>query len=193
MYEGRHLSAAALAASFPESVLVCGSLSKTFAMTGWRIGFALGDEKLIATMGRIVSHSTTNVCSISQRAALAALSNPEAAEVAGHRMVREYAKRRDFLIPALNALPGVSCATPGGALYAFPDVSSHFGKSLGGIELTGSAAFAKALLETVAVAVTPGAAFGEDRCIRLSFATSRERLEEGVVTDRRGRSGRVPE
>ena len=140
-----------------------------------------GYEKLIAMMGRIVSHSTTNVCSISQRAALAALSNPEAAEVAGHRMVLEYAKRRDFLIPALNALPGVACATPGGALYAFPDVSSHFGKKLGGIELTGSAALAKALLETVAVAVTPGAAFGEDRCIRLSFATSRERLEEGAA------------
>ena len=69
---------------------------------------------------------------------------------------------------------------PGGALYAFPDVSSHFGKKLGGIELTGSMAFAKALLETVAVAVTPGAAFGEDRCIRLSFATSMERLEEGI-------------
>jgi len=136
-------------------------------------------------MGRIVSHSTTNVCSISQRAALAALSSPEAAEAAGHRMVREYAKRRDTLIPALNALSGVTCATPGGALYAFPDVSSHFGKRLGGIELTGSEAFAKALLESVAVAVTPGNAFGEDRCIRLSFACSMERLEEGVARMRR--------
>ncbi len=131
VYEGRHLSAAALAASFPESVLVCGSLSKTYAMTGWRIGFALGDEELIAAMGRIVSHSTTNVCSISQRAALAALSNPEGAEAATQGMYREYAKRRDYLIPALNALPGVACAMPGGALYAFPDVSSHFGKKDG--------------------------------------------------------------
>jgi len=180
VYEGRHVSGAAFAASFPGSVLVCGSLSKTYAMTGWRIGFALGDEELVATMGRIVSHSTTNVCSISQRAALAALSNRDG-EAAVPAMHREYAKRRDYLIPALNRLPGVALAAPGGALYAFPDVSAHYGKRLGGIELTGSSAFAKALLDTVAVAVTPGVAFGDDRCIRLSFAASRERLEEGVA------------
>ena len=181
VYEGKHFSAAALAAAFPETVLVCGSLSKTFALTGWRIGFALGHEELIAMMGRIVSHATTNVCSVSQRAALAALTSPDEAEASTRRMYREYVRRRAFLVQALNALPGVFCASPGGALYAFPDVSAHYGKRLGEIELTGSIAFAKALLETAAVAVTPGVAFGEDRCVRLSFATSMERLEEGIA------------
>jgi aspartate aminotransferase len=180
VFEGKHFSGAALAGEFPETVLVCGSLSKTYAMTGWRLGYALGSDELIGVMGRIVSHATSNACSITQRAGLAALTSPDEADAAHHEMLREYGRRREFLIPALNALPGVTCARPGGAFYAFPDVSSHFGKKLGGIELAGSEAFAKALLETVAVAVTPGAAFGEDRCIRLSFATSMERLVEGV-------------
>ncbi len=185
VFEGTHFSAAALAEECPESVLVCGSLSKTYALTGWRIGFALGHESLIAMMGRIVSHATTNVCSITQRAALAALTSPDEAGEATHAMHHEYAKRRAFLVPALNALPGVSCTPPAGAFYAFPDVSAHYGKSLAGIPLTGSIPFAKALLESVAVAVTPGVAFGEDRCIRLSFATSMERLEDGMARIRK--------
>jgi aspartate aminotransferase len=96
-------------------------------------------------------------------------------------MLAEYARRREFLIPALNALPGVTCTAPGGAFYAFPDVSAHYGRKIGGHAVTGSQSFAKALLETVAVAVTPGLAFGEDRCVRISFATSRARIEEGVA------------
>jgi aspartate aminotransferase len=181
VFEGRHLSAASLANEFMDTVLVCGTLSKTYAMTGWRLGFALGSEPLIALMGRIVSHATSNVCSITQRAGLAALTTPDAAEASIRAMLAEYARRREYLIPALNALPGVTCASPGGAFYAFPDVSAHYGKSLNGQRLDGSASFAKALLETSAVAVTPGAAFGEDRCVRLSFATSLERLHEGVA------------
>ena len=189
VYEGTHHSAAALSERFPKTVLVCGSLSKSYALTGWRIGFALGSEELIGLMGRIVSHATSCACSVTQRVALAALTSPDEAETATHAMFREYAKRRAFLIPALASLPGVRCAPPGGALYAFPDVSAHFGMRLGGIELTGSAAFARALLETVAVAVTPGIAFGEDRCVRLSFATSLERLEEGVARIRKALAG----
>jgi len=185
VYEGEHFSAAAFGAAFPKTVLVCGSLSKTYAMTGWRIGFALGHEELIAMMGRIVSHATTNVCSITQRAALAALTSPDEAEAATQAMCREYARRRAFLVPALNALPGVFCIAPGGSLYAFPDVSAHYGKTLGEIGLAGSIPFAKALLDSVAVAVTPGIAFGEDRCVRLSFATSMERLEEGIARIRK--------
>ncbi|HUM02536.1 MAG TPA: pyridoxal phosphate-dependent aminotransferase [Thermoanaerobaculia bacterium] len=189
VYEGEHFSAAALAAAFPQNLVVCGSLSKTYAMTGWRIGFALGHEELIAMMGRIVSHATTNVCSVTQRAALAALTSPDEAEAATREMCREYARRRGFLVPALNALPGVSCTNPGGSLYAFPDVSAHYGRKMGGIELAGSIPFAKALLESAAVAVTPGIAFGEDRCVRLSFATSMERLEEGITRIRRALAG----
>jgi aspartate aminotransferase len=180
VFEGRHLSAAALANEFPETILVAGTLSKSYAMTGWRIGFALGPQPLIDTMGRLVSHATSNVCSITQKAGLLALTHPDVSEPALHEMLQEYKRRRDVLIPALNALPGVVCAPPGGAFYAFPDVSSHFGKTANGQTLDGSAAFAKYLLERCAVAVTPGLPFGEDRCVRISFATSLERLREGV-------------
>ncbi len=180
VYEGSPFSGASLAAEFPDTVLVCGSLSKTFALTGWRLGYALGHEELIGMMGRIVSHATTNVCTVTQRAALAALSDRETGEAATREMLREYARRREYLVAALAELPGVVCPPPGGAFYAFPDVSVHYGKKLGGIDLTGSVAFARALLDTAAVAVTPGAAFGEDRCVRISFATSMDRLREGV-------------
>jgi aspartate aminotransferase len=180
VFEGRHLSAASLAREHPETILVVGTLSKTYAMTGWRIGFALGAQPLIDTMSRIVSHATSNVCSITQKAGLTALTNPDASEAAIGKMLAEYARRREYLIPALNALPGVTCATPGGAFYAFPDFSTHYGGKLNGRPLAGSNDFAKALLEEAAVAVTPGQAFGEDRCIRISFATSLERLKEAI-------------
>ena len=180
VFEGQHLSAASFAREFPDTILVAGTLSKTYAMTGWRVGFAAGPKPLIDLMGRIVGHATSNVCSVTQRAALAALTRPDEAGPAVEGMLREYARRRESLIPALNALPGVTCAPPGGAFYAFPDVSAHFGRSIGGVPVTGSQSFAKALLDTVAVAVTPGVAFGEDRCVRLSFATSRARIGEGL-------------
>ena len=180
VFEGRHLSAAAFAGEFPETVLVAGTMSKTYAMTGWRVGYAIAARPLIDMMGRIVSHATSNVCSIAQKAAFAALNHPSEANAAIADMLAEYARRRRFLVPALNAIPGVTCAPPGGAFYAFPDVSAHYGRTLGGIAVTGSQSFAKALLGAAAVAVTPGSAFGEDRCIRLSFATSLERLEEAV-------------
>jgi aspartate aminotransferase len=180
IFEGRHQSAAAFAAEFPETVLVAGTLSKTYAMTGWRIGYALAAKPLVDLMGRIVSHATSNVNSITQKAAFAALNHRAEANAAIDAMVAEYARRRDFLIPALNAVPGVSCAPPGGAFYAFPDVSAHYGRKLGGVAVSGSDSFARALLEAAAVAVTPGAAFGEDRCIRISFATSLDRLTEAL-------------
>ena len=180
VFEGRHQSAAAFAAEFPETVVVAGTLSKTYAMTGWRVGYALAAKPLIDMMGRLVSHATSNVCSITQKAAFAALSGRAEADASIAAMLAEYARRRAFLIPALNALPGVTCAPPGGTFYAFPDVSAHFGRTIAGVEVTGSGSFAKALLESVAVAVTPGAAFGEDRCIRISFATSLARLEEAL-------------
>jgi aspartate aminotransferase len=180
VFEGRHVSAASLAREFLDTVLVVGTLSKTYAMTGWRVGFALGPKPLIDLMGRIVGHATSNVCSITQQAAVAALTRHGEARAAVDGMFAEYARRREYLIPALNALEGVTCVSPGGTFYAFPDVSAHYGRTLGGHEITGSESLAEALLETVAVAVTPGIAFGEDRCVRISFATSRERLEEGI-------------
>jgi aspartate aminotransferase len=180
VFEGRHLSAASLAARYPDTILLAGTLSKTFAMTGWRIGFALGPKALIDLMGRLISHATSNVCSITQKAGLVALTSPGKSEEAITTMLAEYGRRRHVLIPALNSIPGVTCAAPGGAFYAFPDFSSHYGKKTANGVLAGSSDFAKYLLEAQAVAVTPGSAFGEDRCIRISFATSIERLEEGL-------------
>jgi aspartate aminotransferase len=180
IFEGRHVSAAAFAAEFPETVLVAGTLSKSYAMTGWRVGYALASKPLIDVMGRIVSHATSNVCSVAQKAAFAALNHRAEASRTIDAMLAEYARRREFLIAALDALPGVSCARPGGAFYAFPDVSAHYGRTIGGVDVADSNSFAKALLQSVAVAVTPGAAFGEDRCIRISFATSLERLAEAL-------------
>jgi aspartate aminotransferase len=182
VYSGSHLSAASLASELPDTVLVAGTFSKTYAMTGWRIGFALGPQELIDTMARLIGHSTSNVCSITQKAGLSALTNPDESEAVLREMLHEYRKRRDVLIPALNRIPGVTCATPGGAFYAFPDVSAHFGKKTkAGASIAGSEDLSRHLLERAAVAVTPGVAFGEDRCVRISFATSLEQLEEGVA------------
>jgi aspartate aminotransferase len=182
VYTGSHLSAATLASEFPETILVAGTFSKTYAMTGWRIGFALGPPALIDTMSRLIGHATSNVCSITQKAGLSALTNPDESEAVLREMLHEYRRRRDVLIPALNRLPGVTCAMPGGAFYAFPDVSAHFGKKTkAGSAIAGSEDLAKHLLERSAVAVTPGVAFGEDRCVRISFATSLEQLQEGIA------------
>lgn len=180
VFEGRHLSAASLARAHPGTVMVAGTLSKTYAMTGWRIGWAIGPKDLIDAMGRVVSHATSNACSVTQKAAHVALTSPVESEAAIRTMLAEYRRRREYLIPALNALPGIRCAAPGGAFYAFPDVSSLFGKTANGARLRGSNDVAKWLLDEAAVAVTPGIAFGEDRCVRISFATSLDRIELGL-------------
>lgn len=179
VWEGPHVSALPLAARCPDAVAVAGTFSKTFAMTGWRVGWLLGSEALVSAMGRIQSHTTTNACSVSQEAALAALSPEGRASV--RPMIEEYRRRRRFLVDALAAIRGFRCAPPAGAFYAFPDVSALFGRD----RLRGSGDFARALLERERVAVVPGAAFGADRHIRLSYATSLDRLEEGVLRIRR--------
>jgi aspartate aminotransferase len=180
VFEGRHVSAAAFAAEFPETVVLAGTFSKTYAMTGWRMGYACAARPVAEMIGRLVGHATSNVCSVTQAAALAALKRPEESAKIVEGMLEEYRRRRAWLIPALNALPGFACTPPGGTFYAFPDVSSWYGKTVAGAAVRDSASFAKALLDGAAVAVTPGSAFGEDRCIRISFATSLDRLQEGV-------------
>lgn len=180
VFEGRHVSAAAFAAEFPETVVLAGTFSKTYAMTGWRMGYACAARPVAELIGRLVGHATSNVCSVTQAAALEALRRPEESAAAIETMLAEYRRRRAYLIPALNEMPGFRCTPPGGTFYAFPDVSAWYGKTVGGVAVTGSASFAKALLDGAAVAVTPGSAFGEDRCIRISFATSLERLDEAL-------------
>jgi len=161
-------SATQLPEALRRRVLVAGSLSKTYAMTGWRIGYALGPREWIKAMTCVQSHSTSNPTSISQQAAIEALTGPQDSVA---QMLQAYRERRDWLIPALNNLPGVSCAMPEGAFYAFPSVR---GTGLTSEDLT------TRLLEEAHVAVTPGDAFGAPGYLRLSYATSIEKLEAGV-------------
>jgi aspartate aminotransferase len=161
-------SATQLPEALRRRVLVAGSLSKTYAMTGWRIGYALGPRDWIKAMTCVQSHSTSNPTSISQQAAIEALTGSQDSVA---QMLQAYSERRDWLIPALNDLSGVTCATPEGAFYAFPSIK---GTGLTSEELT------TRLLERAHVAVTPGDAFGAPGYLRLSYATSLEKLETGV-------------
>jgi aspartate aminotransferase len=166
------VSAASLAAEFPETVVVVGSFSKTYAMTGWRLGYLLGPRPLVEAAACIQGHATSNPTSFAMVGALAAL---DGAEGDVRAMIAEYEARRDLLVGRLSSLPGVHCLAPRGAFYAFPDVSSSYRDGC-----SGSLEFAERLLEEEAVAVVAGAAFGSDRHVRISFACSRPTLEEGV-------------
>lgn len=173
VYDGlQPVSAAALAAEFPETVIVVGSFSKTYAMTGWRVGFLLGPPEVVRAVEVIQSHATSNPTSFAMVGALEALRH---AEPNVREMLAEYAARRDMLIPRLNELPGFSCRPPDGAFYAFPHVADCFRPGR-----QGSVAFAEQLLAEARVAVVPGEAFGADDYIRISFACSREALAEGL-------------
>ncbi|MFQ5778906.1 MAG: pyridoxal phosphate-dependent aminotransferase, partial [Terriglobia bacterium] len=172
VYDGAPFSIASLPETKPHLVVV-GSLSKTFSMTGWRIGYALAPEPLIQAMTRLQSHSTSNPTSIAQKAALAALRGPMD-EV--KTMLAEYARRRARALADLSAIPTLHCAEPQGAFYVYPNVSewmrAHGGKS--------TTELARRLLAEIHVALTPGDAFGTGAHLRLSYATSMERLEEGL-------------
>ncbi len=173
VYEGTHASVAALAAEYPETVVLVGSFSKTYAMTGWRVGYALGPRSVLGPVADIQSHATSNPTSFAMVGALAALRE---AEPDVDRMIAAYRERRDFLIPRLNEVPGFSCRPPAGAFYAFPHVAEAYEEGR-----WGSVAFAELLLDEAAVAVVPGAAFGADDHVRISFACSTETLERGLA------------
>lgn len=160
-----------------QRTITINGLSKTFAMTGWRIGYAAGPLEVIKAMGRLQSHMTQNAVSFVQEAAVAALTTPsDAAE----KMRQEFEKRAGYMSQRLNSIKGVVCPEPTGAFYCFPDVSSHYGRSIGGAKITGSLDFAKALLEQAKVAVVPGAPFGCDNNVRLCFAYSNEEIAKGI-------------
>jgi aspartate aminotransferase len=174
VYDGaRHVSAMRWFDEYPDTVIVVNSMSKTFAMTGWRLGYAVAHPEIIRAAGKIQSHSTSNPSSISQAAALEALRGDDS-EV--RRMYEAYCERRAWLVPALNRIEGFCCLDPDGAFYIFPEVKAFFGKA--GIH--DSQSFADFLLDKARVAVVPGGAFGSDDHIRISYATSLERLHEGV-------------
>ncbi len=156
-----------------DTILVAGSLSKTYAMTGWRIGFGLGPAAVIAAVNKLQSHSTSNPTSIAQKAAVEAVRGPQ--ESVG-LMLAEYKHRREFVINRLRQIPGVSTTEPRGAFYAYPDISCAFGRN----GINNSMQFAEQLLAQAHVAVVPGEAFGTSNHVRLSYATSMEELSRGL-------------
>lgn len=173
-YEGSApFSLATLGTDYREHLVVVGSVSKTYAMTGWRVGFCLGPAPLIQAMLKIQSHCTSNANSIAQKAAAAALGGPQDSI---QDMLREYTRRRSFMVEALNAIDGISCNWPDGAFYVYPDLRDL----LNARRLGSPSALALQLLQEARVAVVPGEGFGTRDHIRISYATSMEQLEKGV-------------
>ena len=162
-----------------DRTLTVNGVSKAYAMTGWRIGYAAGPVDLIKAMGKIQSQSTSNPCSISQWAAVEALSGPQDYIAENNRI---FQRRRDMVVEMLNEAEGIDCPVPEGAFYVYPSVAGCIGKtSAGGADIADDEAFATALLEETGVAVVFGAAFGTSPCFRVSYATSDDALREACT------------
>jgi aspartate aminotransferase len=172
LYDAQPFSIASVPGA-KETVVVAGSLSKTYAMTGWRVGFALAPAPIIGAMMKLQSHSTSNPTSISQKAAIEAMRGPQDSVPA---MLAEYRKRRDFVVGRLRQIPGVSITMPKGAFYAYPNISVAYGSG----RVKNSLEFSSELLAKEYVAVVPGEAFGTNDHIRISYATSMGELERGL-------------
>jgi len=173
----RHVSIASVAPEVKARTVVINGVSKAYAMTGWRIGYLGAPREVARAITRLQSHSTSNPTSVAQAAALAALNGPQEPV---QEMLAAFARRRVYILERLQALPGVVCPAPGGAFYVFPDFSAYFGKAYRGKRIANSTDLAQILLEEAQVAVVPGVAFGDDNCIRFSYATSRATIGEGL-------------
>ncbi|MBN2283197.1 MAG: pyridoxal phosphate-dependent aminotransferase [Deltaproteobacteria bacterium] len=160
-----------------EKTIVVNGVSKTYAMTGWRIGYAAGPEEIMSQVAKVQSQNTSNPSSIAQKAALEAIRGGQ--DTVGI-MVSEFQKRRDYIVAALNDIEGISCTMPAGAFYVFPTVSGLYGRSFRGTSITNSTELAAWLLDDALVAVVPGAAFGSDAHMRLSYAASMAHIERGM-------------
>ncbi|MBY0231138.1 MAG: pyridoxal phosphate-dependent aminotransferase [Gemmataceae bacterium] len=160
-----------------ERTITISGVSKTYAMTGWRIGWAAGPAHVVKAMGNVQSQETSCPSSVSQAAAVAALDGPQECV---EEMRREFQARRDLACSLLGRIKGVKCPVPDGAFYAFFDVSAHFGRTLGGKPVTDSMSFCLAALEKAHVNLVPGAAFGAEGFVRMSYATSREQIQGGL-------------
>jgi aspartate aminotransferase len=167
---------ATLRPDLPERTITISGVSKTYAMTGWRIGWSVAPAKVSKFMGDLQSQETSNPCSISQCAALEAICGPQESVVA---MRAQFAKRRNYVLERIERLPGVRCIPPGGAFYAFMDVSAHFGRTLGGSKIDDSTTFCMTALSSAHVALVMGSAFGAEGYARMSFATDLGTIEKG--------------
>ena len=174
-----HTSIASISKEVQKQCVVINGVSKSYAMTGWRIGYmASGDPEIVKQVSKLQGQSTSNPCAISQAASIEALTGP-LDEI--HAMVREFEKRRDIIVERLTQIPGVSCRKPTGSFYSFPDFSGVYGKkAMNGKVLKGSLDFSDYLLSAEKVAIVPGIAFGADAHARLAFAMSLEKIEAGT-------------
>lgn len=177
-YDGKkHISIASFGSEIKELTILINGMSKSYAMTGWRLGYAAGNEKLIKAMSSVQSHAVSHPNSITQYASAAALNGPQDDL---KRMVQEFEKRRIYMYERINAMEGLSCIKPEGAFYVYVDISNYIGKELCGVKLNSSLDFSQVMLEKGHVAVIPGTAFGTDNYIRLSYATSMEIIRDGL-------------
>ena len=178
LYDGAvHYSIAALDPKVYERTITINGVSKSYSMTGWRIGYTAGPLDIVKGMGRLQSQEISNATSISQMAAIEALEGPQDSVA---MMVKAFDERRVYLVDRLNAIPGVSCIKPQGAFYAFPDFSAYHGKSFNGKKIQGSVDLSNYLLEEMKVGVVPGGGFGTDANQRLSYATSMAAIKKGL-------------
>ncbi len=178
VYNGtEHVSIASLGKEIGEKTVLVNGLSKSYAMTGWRIGYTAGPKEIIKAMTNIQSQSTSNPNSIAQKAAIAALTGPQESVA---KMKDEFDRRRRYLVAGLNSIPDVSCLTPTGAFYVFPNTSRLYGKSVNGRTIASSSDLALCLLEEAGIALVHGEPFGDDNHIRISYATSLENIQKAV-------------
>lgn len=177
IYEGKHVSIASFGDKIKELTIIINGVSKTYAMTGWRIGYSASHPEVARAMANLQSHAASNPNSIAQAATVAALSGGEA-EIAN--MKAEFKKRRDYMTARINSIPGVSCSIPHGAFYVMMNISQLKGKTLGGRFIGSSDDFADVLLEKAKLALVPCSGFGADDFVRWSYANSMENIIEGL-------------
>ncbi|MDA8059581.1 MAG: aminotransferase class I/II-fold pyridoxal phosphate-dependent enzyme, partial [Nitrospiraceae bacterium] len=178
VFDGRETaSIASLDPELRDRTVIVNGVSKTYAMTGWRIGYAAGPAPIIEAVETIQSQTASNPTSIAQKAAVVAIKS---AETYFTPMLAEYTRRRQMLMESLNAIDGIRMSPPDGAFYAFPDVSGLLGKRFGDLEIRTVTDLSEFFLAHARVALVPGSAFGSDHHMRMSFATSPENLAEGV-------------
>lgn len=178
VYDGfEFVSIASIGKEVKDLTIVVNGVSKAYAMTGWRIGYAAGAKEIITAMTNIQSQSTSNPTSIAMKASTEALAGPQDAV---DSMVKEFDKRRVYMVERLNKIKGITCLRPNGAFYAFPNITGLLGRSFNGKLLKTSSDMAAFLLDEVKVALVPGSAFGAEGYLRLSYATSQEKIKEGI-------------
>ncbi|MBF8251197.1 MAG: aatA [Deltaproteobacteria bacterium] len=178
VYDGfEFISIASISKEVKDLTIVVNGVSKAYAMTGWRIGYAAGAKEIVTAMTNIQSQSTSNPNSIAMKASTEALIGTQDAVNA---MVKEFDKRRVYMVERLNKIKGITCLRPNGAFYAFPNVTGLLGKSFNGKLIETSSDMATLLLDEVKVALVPGSAFGAEGFLRLSYATSMEKIKEGI-------------